>query len=268
MFSTRWNRIFGQDNRSLIVALDHTASGFMEGWEYPEKTLEKILAGSPNAILANFGILKRFSKHLENRVGRILRLDGGPTDLIEKWPNCSVWKALYTVQDALNLGVDAVIVTLFIGNHLEAISMEIAARVAADCAANNIPCAIHAVPVESSILKNGNDPEIVAFASRLGAELGADFINTYYTGTPEDFKRVTSRCPVPVLTAGGPKTNSDKKILELVKAILDGGGQGVFMGRNVWQNQDPTKILKALGFLIHENCSAEIALENAQTLSK
>jgi len=57
--------------------------------------------------------------------------------------------------------------------------------------------------------------------------------------------------------------NSDIKILELVQAILDGGGQGVFMGRNVWQNQDPARILRALGFLIHQNCSVEMALEKA-----
>jgi len=261
----RRSRIFGKNGRAIIVALDHIASGLMRGWEYPEETLEKILDECPDAILANFGILKRFGHLLSEQVSTILRLDGGPTDLVESWPHLSDWKALYTVKDALNLGVDGVMATLYVGSHLEVVSMEIVAKVASECLGYEIPCAFHAVPVEGPAIKNIYDPDIISFAARLAAELGADFVNTYYPRDPTNLRLVTSRCPVPVLISGGAKLESEYELFKIVTGMLAGGGSGLFIGRNVWQHRNPPLILKSLKRIIHQNATIDEVLEDFLT---
>jgi len=247
---SKWNRIFRSDNNALIVALDHIADGFMHGWEFPEATLERIIAGKPDAILLNFGILKQFASML-SEVGIILRLDGGSTYLVEQWPNCTRWERLYSVEDALALGAHAVIASVFVGGPAELDSMKVAATIVSDCLKHEVPCALHAIPVKGMLDREQYDAEMVAFASRFLAELGADFINTYFPGDQERFRVVTSRCPVPVLAAGGPKVKSDETFLNMAKDVLDAGGHGLFVGRNVWQHQDPESFLLALKRVIH-----------------
>jgi class I fructose-bisphosphate aldolase len=56
-----------------------------------------------------------------------------------------------------------------------------------------------------------------------------------------------------VLIAGGPKMDSQKAMLQVVRDTLDAGGRGVVFGRNIWQSPDPAKTIKALRHLIHED---------------
>jgi DhnA family fructose-bisphosphate aldolase class Ia len=263
MRNLRWNRIFNASGRSLIVALDHIPSGFMQGWEYPETTLQKILAGQPDAIMTTFGILKQFAPFFAGRVGTILRLDGGPTYLLEDWPNCNHWGAFYSVSDAINVGADGVIVSLLLGSQVEMECMQFMARVAGDCLKYGLPCIFEALPVEGLAIKDKLDPQMIAFASRLAAELGADCVKTYYSGDSESFKLVTSRCPVPVLIAGGPKLDTEQQLFEVVTGMLAGGGQGVFIGRNIWQHPDPTTLLQTLKLLIHSDMLTEEATQTS-----
>ena len=51
-------------------------------------------------------------------------------------------------------------------------------------------------------INDEKDPEVVAHAARLGAELGADIIKTNYTGDPDTFKEVVKGCPAPIVIAG------------------------------------------------------------------
>ena len=55
--------------------------------------------------------------------------------------------------------------------------------------------------------------------------------------------------------------DSDRDILEMVKGSIDAGGSGASIGRNVFQHQNPTKIVKALCSLVHEDATVEEALK-------
>lgn len=256
----RWNRIFNKDGRALIVALDHIPSGLMNGWEYPEETLKKIIAGKPDAIMTNFGILKHFAPMILDNVGTILRVDGGPSYLLEEWPDFSKWEAFFSVEDAINVGADAVIVNAFIGGRAELDCFRVATRIAADCYKLGMPCAFEPIP-SGKMIKNEYSAEVLSFACRMAAEFGADFIKTLYTGESDSFKKVTSRCPIPVLMAGGPKLEDELSLFTSVKGMLDGGGAGIFVGRNVWQHRNPERMLLALGDIIHNDASIEDALK-------
>lgn len=255
MENNKLKNIFRSDNRSVIIALDHIGSGFMDGWLYPSKTIELIVAGKPDAVLLNMGILKSFRNELNGKIGTILRVDGGATDVLEKWPNLSHWEALYGVEDALKAGASSVMVTLFIGNKLESVSMKIATKTISDCLKFEIPCGVQAVPIDCMSGQISSDPEQISYAVRIAYELGADYINSFYTENPTNHKEVINRSCVPVLISGGQLLNNENDFYKKVYNSLSVGGAGIFVGRNVWQNQNPIKIIDDLQKLVHQNYS-------------
>ena len=96
---------------------------------------------------------------------------------------------------------------------------------------------------------------------RIGAELGADIIKANYTGNIETFKTVVESCPVPVVIAGGPKCKTPQEILQTAHDSVIAGAAGLSIGRNVFQHENPTLIVKALKNIVHNGASVEQALK-------
>jgi putative autoinducer-2 (AI-2) aldolase len=59
-------------------------------------------------------------------------------------------------------------------------------------------------------------------------------------------------CPVPVVIAGGPKTETQKQVFDFVYDGIQKGAIGVNLGRNVWQTEAPVAAIRALRAIIHE----------------
>jgi fructose-bisphosphate aldolase / 2-amino-3,7-dideoxy-D-threo-hept-6-ulosonate synthase len=111
-------------------------------------------------------------------------------------------------------------------------------------------------------IKNPHDPSIISHAARIGAEAGADIVKTVYTGDIDTFKDVVKSCPVPIVIAGGPKSNTNKDILELCHGAIQAGSIGITFGRNIFTHSNPKKLIKALYEIIIENKKYEEVLEN------
>ncbi|MEM2936298.1 MAG: fructose-bisphosphate aldolase, partial [Candidatus Bathyarchaeia archaeon] len=109
-------------------------------------------------------------------------------------------------------------------------------------------------------IRDQYDVEVVKHAARIGAELGADIVKTNYTGSPDTFKEVVRGCPVPVVMAGGPKTETTEEFCRMVYDSIQAGGAGVAAGRNVFQHEYPTKMVRVLGGIVHENLDVEEAI--------
>jgi DhnA family fructose-bisphosphate aldolase class Ia len=100
-------------------------------------------------------------------------------------------------------------------------------------------------------IENQYDADLIAHVCRVGAEIGADIIKTNYTGDPDSFKKVIKGCPVPVLVAGGLRTNSDLELLENIKGAIDAGAGGVAIGRNVFMNESPSTMVRRICAIVH-----------------
>jgi putative autoinducer-2 (AI-2) aldolase len=94
------------------------------------------------------------------------------------------------------------------------------------------------------------DARYLGLATRMCAELGAQFVKTYYTA--EGFERVTSGCPVPVVMAGGKKL-PEREALEMAYRAVQEGAAGVDMGRNIFQSEHPSAMLEAVAKVVHED---------------
>ena len=99
--------------------------------------------------------------------------------------------------------------------------------------------------------------QLVAHAARIGVELGADVIKTQYTGSPETFERVVEVTrPVPVFIAGGPFC-SEPDALSAATGAISAGASGVSFGRNVFERDDPARMLRLLHLAVHEDVSTQ-----------
>jgi DhnA family fructose-bisphosphate aldolase class Ia len=127
-------------------------------------------------------------------------------------------------------------------------------RVADECDLLGMPLLAMMYPRGPKIA-NEHATDAVAHAARIGAELGADIVKTNYTGDTESFRRVVETCPVPVVIAGGPKSETPLDVLQMVHNSLDSGCAGLSIGRNVFQHKNPTLMVKALVAIVHENAT-------------
>ena len=70
---------------------------------------------------------------------------------------------------------------------------------------------------------------------------------------------VKSAGEMKVVMSGGSKTD-DLEFCSTVEAVIRAGGNGLAVGRNVWQREDPERILDALEGIIYGGQTADAAL--------
>ena len=254
--------LFPEDGRFVVVALDH---GQLFGQLYdrlqdPRRLLEAAVDGGADAVISSFGIVKAYRSMLGGGIKVILRLDGGPTRYLEQWPRYTEWQQLYDLEAAVAIGADAVIVMVFFGSPVETENARILASLATQAQSCGIPVVAEVIPCAGPTIPDPFAPRVVADAVRYCFELGADFVKTTYTGTAESFRHVTNGSPVPVGILGGRHAGTLRELLLTAEGSIEGGGAGVFFGRNVWQRANPAETLRALGRIIHDGDSAEEAL--------
>lgn len=251
----RMHRIFREDGRSLVVAMDHGCGlDVYPALTRPGRVLDAVLMGGADAVLTTPGIVRQFSRELKS-IGVILRVDGGSTQLATSL-EC---RLLYSVEDALRWGADAVACMGFPGTPLEAHTLENVATLARESDAWGVPLMAEMIP--GGLMKSElRTAENTRLAARIGAELGADFIKTEYVGPPESFQQVTEHCYRPVLILGGAKTDDERALFTIVRSSLEIGVAGVVMGRNVWGHARPKAMVKALSDMIHHNATVDEAL--------
>jgi putative autoinducer-2 (AI-2) aldolase len=92
--------------------------------------------------------------------------------------------------------------------------------------------------------------------------MGADLVKTYWC---EEFEKVVEGCPVPVVMAGGPKTDTTREVFEFVHDGMQRGAVGINLGRNVWQSDHPVAVAKGLRAIVHDDASVDEAVEIFET---
>ena len=249
----RLRRIFRDDHKTVIIPMDHSVSaGPTHGLEDMARIVGDVSQGEADAILVHAGIAKTVDM---NRLGLILHLSGATR--LSADPH---WKTqVSTVKEALRLGADAVSVHINVGSQREQDMLDRFSRIIEECDDFGLPALAMMYPRGPGIQSEG-DYEVVSHAARLGFEIGADIVQTNYTGDIESFRNVVGTVKVPVVIAGGPKASSDNDALQMISDSIKAGAAGVSIGRNVFQHHDPTRMTRALVDIVHHGASASQAL--------
>lgn len=253
----RIERIKNRDTgKTVIVPMDHGISmGPINGLKDMKDAIHNVSEGGANAIVMHKGLVGEGHRGEGKDIGLIVHMSASTS--LSPYPN--VKTLVCTVEEAIKLGADAVSIHINLGNGQEKEMLNDFGRVSNEARIWGIPLLAMIYPRGEKI-KDEYNVNAVKHAARVGNEMGADIVKVSYTGSVETFKEVVSGCSVPVVIAGGPKMDSDREILEMVKGSIDAGGAGVSIGRNVFQHKDPTAMVRAISTIVHEGSNVEDAL--------
>lgn len=252
----RLARIFRPSSgRTVMLAVDH---GYFQG---PTTGLERVdlsivpIAPYADALMLTRGIL-RSTIPATHRGGVVMRASGGPSIL----KDLSNERVALDIEDAARMNVHAVAVQVFVGGEYETQSVENMTRLVDAGYRYGIPVlGVTAVGKELS-----RDARYLGLATRICAELGAQFVKTYYCA--EGFEKVTAGCPVPIVMAGGKKL-PELEALEMAYRAIQEGAAGVDMGRNIFQSESPAAMIQAVARVVHEDARPAEAYELFKELS-
>lgn len=259
--SIRIERLFDRKSkRTIVIPMDHGLTvGTIKGLENLTDMVDKVALGGANAVLMHSGMVGAGHRQHGQDIGLIIHLSGATS--LTPDPDRKV--LVCSVERALKMGADGVSIHINIGADEEPEMLQDARNVVESSREWGLPLIAMMYPRGKKI-KDENAPEVVNIAVRVGAELGADIVKTNYTGDIDSFKYIVKSVHVPVIIAGGPKTDTIQDLLQLVYDSIQAGGKGVAFGRNVFQAEDPIKIVKALSKIVHHNYTVEEVLKEYQ----
>ena len=241
--------------KAVMLAVDHGYfMGPTTGLEQLDQAVNPLLPYADTLMLTRGALRNYIDPGVDIPI--TLRVSGGTSilnkeALLHEGATCSL-------EDAIRLNVSCVAFSILVGAEYERDTILAFSEIIDEAQAYGIPT-LCVTAVGRDMVR---DTRYMALASRLGAELGADIIKTYYV---DDFDKVVDSCPVPVVIAGGKKI-PEPEALQMARNAIDAGAVGVDMGRNIFQADDPVAMIQAVRSVVHDGASAAEAMERYESL--
>jgi putative autoinducer-2 (AI-2) aldolase len=252
----RLSRIFNPNSgKTVMLAFDH---GYFMG---PTSGLERLdlliprLANYADCLMGTRGAIRSSVPPTYNKA-IALRASSGSSVLQDDLSHESM---VVDIEDAIKMNASAIAIQTFIGADGQKETIEELNRAVNFGSRYSIPT-MGVVAVGKKMERTN---QFFLLATRMLAEFGAQIVKTYYC---EDFEKVASACPVPLVVAGGKKL-PEKDALTLAYNSIQGGAAGVDMGRNIFQSQYPEEMIQAVGKVVHEGYTNIEAYEFYQHLT-
>jgi len=240
--------------RTVMLAIDH---GYIQG---PTTGLERVdlsivpLLPHCDALFCTRGILRSVIP-ADSTKPMVLRASGGASIL----KDLSNEQIAMDMEDAVRLNAAGVGVQIYIGSDYETQTIHNMTRLVDAGLRYGIP--VMGITAVGKDMKR--DAQYFRLACRIIAELGAQYVKTYYV--EDGFETVTASCPVPIVMAGGKKL-PELDALTMAYNAVSQGAAGVDMGRNIFQSDAPKAMIAAVNAVVHQNAKPKDALEIYKTL--
>ncbi|MGK3137290.1 class I fructose-bisphosphate aldolase [Pantoea trifolii] len=267
----RMQRLF-QHGKCLDVAIDHGIANepdFLIGLENIEGVMDNLIAAQPDAIQVNYGQADLLQRVAGRKPALVMRTDVG--NAYNAARHREMWAVLHNPDEpilaALQMDAAAVVVNLYLIPDEPGIfrmCVENIGRLRQACDRYAMPLMIEPLvmaPAGQGVAYGSlGDVEKIVPLVRLARELGADIIKADPTENVEDFHRVVEAARCPTLVRGGGKGEL-AGVLTKSAALMAQGASGMVYGRNVYQHDNPSRVVKALMAIIHQGASGPDALE-------
>ena len=256
----RLNRIFSHpSDRLCSVAVDHSI-GYGKllpggGLSNLAAALARIVPGQPSAITMCKGPAMHCWSPYAGQIPLIIQSGCFTAD-------DRVIESVTTPEECVRLGADAIAIAIGIFGPNEGRFLKMLNEGVAAAARYELPVIAHIYPRDFSgpVPKIVFDPEGIMWAARMGIEAGVDVIKVGYTGDVASFRQVVESSPVPVVAAGGPRAKNLRAALTAMSEVVQAGGSGATIGRNVWGVSKTAEALRAFKGVLLEGQTVEAAL--------
>ena len=249
---SRMNRIINpKDNRVVMLAIDHPYfQGPTTGLRNMSNTIKTLLPYCDCLMTTRGAVRSNIAPEDVGSKPIMLRVTGGNSVLFEE---LSDEKITVTIKEAIRMDAAGVAVSVYIGSANQQQTILNLTDMINQADEYGIP-----VLAVTAVGKNmARDLRYLALASRICQDAGARIIKTYYC---EEFsKLVDSVSPTPVVVAGGKYTSPPDALLMAYNSV-EAGAAGVDFGRNIFQDDNPLGMIKAIGAIVHENHTVKEAL--------
>ena len=250
-----------RDGNLLILAYDHGTEHGPSDFEVnpesadPKNVFETAKHDAVTALAVQKGLAETYYSDYEDDVNLMVKLNGnsslGERDDYYSPKQCSV---RYAVKE---LGASAVGYTMYAGSDYEDKMWQEFREVQEEARKYGVPVVMWAYPRGNGIENNpkydgGTDTDVIAYAARLGLEMGADVVKCKYPGSEEDTERVIRNIGDLKFVMSGGSKRSDEEFIEDVESVMAAGGNGLAVGRNVFQRENPNEILNELEEVVFE----------------
>src|SRR3989339_782689 len=195
--------------------LEHGSTDFNLDNVDPKKIIDIAKEGKFTALIFQKGIAEKYINEIKkSKVPLIVKLNG-KTSLIQGDP---VSRQICTVEEAVSLGARAVGYTIYIGSiHEEDMFLEFA-KIQEQAHKKGLPVIAWIYPRGKGV-KGKNKRHLLAYASRVGLEIGADIVKIHSHGNKDDLAwAVKNAGRTKVVIAGGEKTD-EKTFLKKVNTL-------------------------------------------------
>jgi class I fructose-bisphosphate aldolase len=251
-----------RDGKALILAYDHGLEHGPVDFEPVPKTTDPGVVfdlathDAVTALAVQKGVAEGYYPSYDEDVTLLAKLNG-TSNLWMGEPDSAV---NWSVEYADELGADAIGFTYYGGSNNEVEMAEEFRAVQEAARARDMGVVMWSYP-RGQGLKNDRDPGTIAYATRLGLELGADITKVKYPGSADAMELACqSAGNSKVVMSGGSKT-SDRDFLETVETAMNAGASGLAVGRNIFQRENPEAMLDGLEQVIFEDATAEEAID-------
>lgn len=242
-----------KNGRAIFLAYDQglehgPESDFNDKNADPLYILNLAKKGKFQGLVLQKGMAEKYQSEIKkSKVPLIVKLNG-KTKITKGEPYSP---PLGTVEEAIKLGASAVGYTLYIGSAYEAQMFKEYEIVEKNAHAKGIPVVTWIYP-RGKAVKKDTSREMMAYAARVGLELGADIVKMKYGGKPDDLSwAVKSAGRTKIVISGGTK-KGEKQFLNQVKEIIKSGAVGLAIGRNIWQSKDPLAMAKKIQKIVYK----------------
>jgi class I fructose-bisphosphate aldolase len=251
-----------RNGKVLILAYDHGLEHGPVDFEprpetmNPESIFETATHDAVTSLAVQKGVAEAYYPSYEEDVTLLAKVNGTSNLWMGEHDSALNWSVDYAAE----VGADAIGYTLYGGSNHEVEMAEAFRDVQEAARGHDLPVVMWSYPRGQGVKSDTKDG-VIAYGSRLALELGADVAKIKYPGSKEAMEwAVDAADPVKVIMSGGSKVD-DRRFLESVKAVIDAGGSGLAVGRNVWQREYPMAMLDALEAVIFEAETVDAAME-------
>ncbi|OYR53630.1 class I fructose-bisphosphate aldolase [Halorubrum halodurans] len=255
-----------RDGKSLILAYDHGLEHGPVDFEPnpstadPERLFDLATHSAVTALAVQKGVAEAYYPDYADEVNLLLKLNG-TSNLWRGEPDSAV---NCSAEYAAELGADAIGFTVYGGSNHEVEMAEEFREAQEGAREHDMGVVMWSYP-RGQGLRNDGSPEVIAYGARLGLELGADLVKVKYPGSAEAMgDAVEMAGPTQVVMSGGTMRD-DKAFLRNVADAIDAGATGLAVGRNVFQRDDPERILDALEAVVFQEVDPAEALAIAES---
>ena len=265
--TNRMAQVFRPDNKgnahTVMLAVDHPYFyGPTAGLEDPRETIRPLVPYADAISPAKGSLVFSLDPLVPTPV--ILRVTGGNS--MTRREELSDEHIITSVEEAVKLNAVGVSVSVYIDTEHQSQTLRSLGALANEASKYDLlVLGITAVGAKLEPMVKGegegsadfNAARYFAHAGRIIQENGADIVKTYFV---DGWDEVRNGIQAPIVIAGGKKV-PEKEALEFTAQAIAAGADGVDMGRNIFQSEDPVAMIQAVRSVVHEGKTPAEALD-------